>query len=153
MTHRVRYDQLPLSRFLQVKKKEKRRVANESLQSGDDKDKEKDRDKKDDDTKTKGRYRSVVRKWNKKQESYEDVDVDLDGKKVEDGEIAFTFRKKILSTEPGDPRDTTSEVDIEAAGLRSLVRDIVGTDYPGQNMDGDTVNITAPYAPLVRIAL
>lgn len=79
-----------------------------------------------------------------------DIDVSLDGKKEEDGEIAFTFRKKIVGFEQGDVRDANSEVDLEAEGLRNLVKEIVGTDYPGQNLEGETVNIIAPYAPLVR---
>jgi hypothetical protein len=91
-----------------------------------------------------------VRKWNKKEGAYADIDVSLDGKKEEDGEIAFTFRKKIVNYEQGDIRDASSEVDLEAEGLRNLVKEIVGTDYPGQNLEGETVNITAPYAPLVR---
>jgi hypothetical protein len=93
----------------------------------------------------------VVRKWNKKDGAYVDVDVELDGKKTEEGEIAFTYRTKIVSAEQGDVRDTNSEVDIEAEGLRNLIKESIGADYPGQNLDGDTVNMAAPYAPLVRI--
>lgn len=77
----------------------------------------------------------------------------LDGKKADDGEIAFTFRKKIVSFDQGDIRDANSEVDLEAEGLRNLVKEIIGTDYPGQNLDGETVNIIAPYAPLVSSTL
>lgn len=42
-----------------------------------------------------------------------------------------------------------SEVDIEADGLRELLKEMIGSDYPGQNFDGETVNICAPFAPLV----
>jgi len=92
----------------------------------------------------------VVRKWDKTDGAYVDVDVSLDGKKAEDGEIAFTFRKKIVNFDQGDIRDANSEVDLEAEGLRNLVKEVVGTEYPGQNLEGETVNILAPYAPLVR---
>jgi hypothetical protein len=106
--------------------------------------------KQDEDKGPKSRYRSVVRKWNKTDGAYVDVDVSLDGKKAEDGEIAFTFRKKIVNFDQGDIRDANSEVDLEAEGLRNLVKEVVGTEYPGQNLEGETVNILAPYAPLVR---
>jgi hypothetical protein len=93
----------------------------------------------------------VVRKWNKKDGAYIDIDIELDRKKTEEGEIAFTYRTKIVSAEQGDVRDTNSEVDIEAEGLRNLIKESIGADYPGQNLDGDTVNMAAPYAPLVKI--
>ena len=95
----------------------------------------------------------MVRKWNKKDGAYVDIDVSLDGKKEEDGEIAFTFRKKIANFEQNDIHDQNSEVDLEAEGLRNLVKEVIGTDYPGQNLEGETVNIIAPYAPLVCIVL
>ncbi|PMD53937.1 P-loop containing nucleoside triphosphate hydrolase protein [Hyaloscypha bicolor E] len=109
-----------------------------------------DEQKKDEDKGPKSRYRSVVRKWNKEDGAYVDVDVSLDGKKAEDGEIAFTFRKKVVNFDQGDIRDANSEVDLEAEGLRNLVKEVIGTEYPGQNLEGETVNILAPYAPLVH---
>lgn len=102
--------------------------------------------KKDEDKRPKSRYRSVVRKWNEKDGVYIDVDVGIDGKKAEDGEIAFTFRK-IRNFDQRDSRKEESEIDLEAEGLRNLVKEIIGKDYPGQNL-GEIVNIIAPYAPL-----
>jgi hypothetical protein len=90
----------------------------------------------------------VVRKWNEKDGVYVDVDVGIDGKKAENGEIAFTF-KRIRNFDQGDRGKEESEIDLEAEGLRNLVKEIIGKDYPGQNLEGETVNIIAPYAPLV----
>jgi hypothetical protein len=126
-------------------------LASTRLSSAETLHKKTDEKKKDEDKVPKARYRSVVRKWNKKDGAYVDIDVSLDGKKEDDGEIAFTFRKKIVNFDQGDIRDANSEVDLEAEGLRNLVKEVVGTDYPGQNLEGETVNILAPYAPLVRI--
>ena len=56
-----------------------------------------------------------------------------------------------MNFDQGDTRDAYSEVDIEAEGLRNLVKEVIGTDYPGQNLEGEKVNITAPYAPLVGL--
>jgi len=66
--------------------------------------------------------------------------------KSEKGDVAFTFRRVL---DPDDPDNTYSEVDIKDDGLRELLKEIIGTDYPGQNFDGDTVNITAPFPSLV----
>ena len=89
----------------------------------------------------------MVRKWNEKDGVYVDVDVGIDGKKAENGEIAFTF-KRIRNFDQGDRGKEESEIDLEAEGLRNLVKEIIGKDYPGQNLEGETVNIIAPYAPL-----
>jgi hypothetical protein len=57
-----------------------------------------------------------------------------------------------VNFDQGDTRDAYSEVDLEAEGLRNLVKEVIGTEYPGQNLEGETVNIIAPYAPLVGLA-
>jgi ribosomal protein S3AE len=102
---------------------------------------------KDGDIGPKSRYRTVVRKWNDEDGVYVDVDVAIDGKKAENGEIAFTFRK-IRNSSDADSRKEESEIDLEAERLRNLVKETIGKDYPGQNLEGETVNIIAPYAPL-----
>ena len=119
---------------------------------------------KDEDKGPKSRYLNVIRKWNELVGLYVDVDVDIDGKKAEDklyddvdggiegrkaenGEIAFTFRKIRNYGQGGGPKEE-SEIDFEAEGLRNLVKKINGKDYPGQNLEGETVNIIAPYAAL-----
>ncbi|EED20799.1 26S protease regulatory subunit, putative [Talaromyces stipitatus ATCC 10500] len=98
---------------------------------------------------SKSRYRNVVRQFNKDTGVHEDIDVGgLDPKRDDDGEVAFVFRKTL----PNDFRknETYSEIDVEAPGLRALLRDCVGADYPGQNLDGDTVNLVTPFAPLIH---
>ena len=96
----------------------------------------------------KERYRNVVRKWDKDTGTYEDVDLgDAGSAKVDDGEIAFTFRR-VLNQDPAS-KDGYSEIDIEAQGLRELLKESIGGDYPGQNFDGDTVNMGTPFPPLV----
>jgi hypothetical protein len=72
----------------------------------------------------------------------------LDEKKEDDAEVAFIFRKT-LPDEPTSDSNTYSEVDVEASGLRHLLKKCIGPNYPGQNFDGDTVNIPTPFAPLV----
>ena len=49
-------------------------------------------------------------------------------------------------------KDADSEIDIEADGLRELLKEQIGNDYPGQNFDGDTVEMSAPFAALVSVA-
>ena len=49
-------------------------------------------------------------------------------------------------------KDAESEIDIEADGLRDLLKEHIGNDYPGQNFDGDTVEMNAPFAALVGVA-
>lgn len=49
-------------------------------------------------------------------------------------------------------RDGYSEVDIESKELRDLLSDVVG-EYTGQSWEGNIVNITTPFAPLVSSSL
>ena len=70
------------------------------------------------------------------------LDVTKDG-----GEVSFTFRRSLLDDLASD--DVFSEVDVEALGLRVLLKDCIGPDYPGLSFGGEIVNITAPFAPLV----
>jgi hypothetical protein len=92
-----------------------------------------------------------VRQFNKTKGTHEDVDVGgLDLKEEHVEEVAFTFRKTV-SEDVGNKLNTYSEIDVEAPGLRTLLRECVGTDYPGQNFDGETVNLAKPFEPLVRI--
>ena len=49
-------------------------------------------------------------------------------------------------------KDAYSEVDIEATGLRDLLKEVIGDDYPGQNFDGDIVEMGAPFPALVSTA-
>ncbi len=70
------------------------------------------------------------------------------------GNLAFTFRRVLpQGAGSGDgytgTEDAYTEVDIEAEGLREMLKKEIGTDYPGQNFDGETINMTAPFAPLV----
>ena len=67
--------------------------------------------------------------------------------KVDGGNIAFTFRR-VLNQETGS-KDGYSEIDIEAEGLRDLLKESIGSNYPGQNFDGETVNMVTPFQPVV----
>ena len=49
-------------------------------------------------------------------------------------------------------KDAESEIDVEAGGLCDLLKEHIGNDYPGQNFDGDTVEMIAPFAVLVSVA-
>jgi hypothetical protein len=110
-------------------------------------------EKKDNDTvdKTKSRYRNVLRKWDKTTSAYIETDVGADASKVDEGEIAFIFKRRTLEDIHGRAYEEKSEVDIVARGLQDLLKDFIGSDYPGQNLDGkgNPVNIVGPYAPLV----
>ena len=118
-------------------KKDEKLVTNGTSEEGDDKEKEK-----------KERYRNVVRKWKKDTGTYEDVDLGEAGAtKADGGKIAFTFRR-VLNQETGS-KDGYSEIDIEAEGLRDLLKESIGSDYPGQNFDGETVNMVTPFPPVV----
>ena len=96
---------------------------------------------------SKSRYRNIVRQWDKKTGAQEDIVLGENKRKDADGEIAYTFRR-VLDPETG-VKDAYSEIDIESRGLRELLKETIG-DYPGQNFDGETVEITRPFEPLVR---
>ncbi|MCJ1252166.1 hypothetical protein MMC30_009405 [Trapelia coarctata] len=96
----------------------------------------------------KPRYRNIVRKWNKETGAHEDVDLrEADQKKSDEGEIAFTFR--CVMSQENKTKDENSEVDIEAAGLRDLLKNLI-VDYPGQNLDGETIYMFAPFPALIH---
>ena len=97
--------------------------------------------------KTKLRYRNIVRQYNRKTGAQEDIDLGEIKKAEDNGDIAFTFRR-ITGADTGT-KDGTSEIDIEADGLRELLKEQIGADYPGQNFDGDTVEMSAPFTALV----
>jgi hypothetical protein len=90
----------------------------------------------------------VVRKFNKRRGVHQDIDVGgLELQKDDKTEVAFTFRTTLSDILGNDV--TYSEIDVEAQGLRTLLKACIGSDYPGQNVDGDTVNLVTPFAPLV----
>lgn len=43
-----------------------------------------------------------------------------------------------------------SEVDIEARGLRTLLRKVIGDSYPGQSWLGEVINMIGPFTPIVH---
>lgn len=100
-------------------------------------------------TPPKSRYRNIVRTFDQKTGVRNDLETDgLPEKKKQDGEIAFTYRSIVLPNDPGD-KIAWSEIDVEAVGLRLLLKECIGSNYPGLNLDGDTVNILNPFDPLV----
>ena len=94
--------------------------------------------------------RSVVRSWDKKTGIQKDTELDEVPKATYDAEIAFTFRR-VMDPDTGI-KDAYSEVDIEAKGLRDLLKEEIGDDYPGQNLDGDIVEMRSPFPALVSTA-
>ncbi|KAL9118250.1 MAG: hypothetical protein Q9187_005206 [Circinaria calcarea] len=123
------------------------KMVSEIYKAPKDQNKAADKEKTEDE-KAKSRYRNIVRQWNKTTGAQEDVDLGEFKKRNNDGGIAFTFRRT-MDPETGI-KDAISEIDIEAEGLRDLLREQIGTDYPGQNLDGDTVEMGAPFASLVH---
>lgn len=89
----------------------------------------------------------MVRKWNKETAAHEDVYIESDQAESEAEGVAFTYRR-ILSQE-NEKKAAYSEVDIEAEPLLKMLKKQIGSDYPGQNFSGKTVNIAAPFGPLV----
>jgi hypothetical protein len=62
--------------------------------------------------------------------------------------VAYTFRR-VYDPQTGE-KGAYSELDIEDEGLIALLRSVIDNKYPGVNFDGDLVNMSAPFAPLVR---
>ena len=108
------------------------------------------------DAKPHTRYRSIRRQWNPKTEAFEDLE--LDSKKTnpdDDRKVAFTFRRVYLDTRRDTEEDNSrsySEIDVEACGLKNLLKKHIGTDYPGQSMEGDKINMVAPFHAIVSFA-
>ncbi|MCJ1417781.1 hypothetical protein MMC32_004126 [Xylographa parallela] len=128
-------------------KKDEKPDINGTSEEGDGKSKAVKSDDKEKEKKE--RYRNVVRKWKKDTGTYEDVDLGEAGAaKVDGGNIAFTFRR-VLNQETGS-KDGYSEIDIEAEGLRDLLKESIGSNYPGQNFDGETVNMVTPFQPVIH---
>ena len=66
--------------------------------------------------------------------------------KSKEAEIAFTYRRVVPAS--GEV-DGYSEVDIDAKGLREILKKVIGTEYQGVNLEGDSINIVSPFACLV----
>lgn len=96
------------------------------------------------------RFRNVVRRFNKEKGIHEDTEIEGLEKKTDDSKVAFTFRTNAPVEGEKTGEELKSEIDVETSGLRSILKDCIGDDYPGQNLDGDPVNIISPYAALVR---
>ncbi|EXJ63456.1 uncharacterized protein A1O5_11505 [Cladophialophora psammophila CBS 110553] len=61
---------------------------------------------------------------------------------------AFTFRRVMDLTD--EKKFKYSEVDIESRELRGLLKKVIGDSYPGQSWEGNTINLIAPFAPVVH---
>jgi hypothetical protein len=108
--------------------------------------------KSDDETKNEAkqqsRYRNILRKWDSSAGAHKDEVVGADNfKKTEIKNIAYTFRR-VYDPETGE-KGAYSELDIEDDGLIALLRSVIDNRYPGVNFDGDLVNMSAPFAPIV----
>jgi hypothetical protein len=93
--------------------------------------------------------KNVVKKTDPKTSEYVDQDVKLAEKMAdnvkEPSKLAFTFRKVY---DPDTDKFEYSEVDIEASGLRNLLKKTI-THYPEEQWDSNVVDIRAPFAPLI----
>jgi hypothetical protein len=96
-----------------------------------------------------GRYRNILRKWDASTGSHKDEVVgEATLKKPELKDVAYTFRR-VYDPQTGE-KGAYSELDIEDEGLIALLRSVIDNKYPGINFDGDLVNMSAPFAPIVR---
>jgi hypothetical protein len=96
-----------------------------------------------------GRYRNILRKWDRSAGSHKDEVVgDATFEKPELKDVAYTFRR-VYDPETGE-KGAYSELDIEDEGLIAVMRSVIGSGYPGVNFEGDLVNMSAPFAPIVR---
>jgi len=94
-----------------------------------------------------GRYRNILRKWDSSTGSHKDEIVGETNKKPDLKDVAYTFRR-VYDPETGE-KGAYSELDIEDEGLIALLRSVIDNKYPGINFDGDLVNMSAPFAPIV----
>ena len=104
---------------------------------------------KKDEKKPESRYRNILRKWDSSAGAHKDEIVgEATVRKPETKDIAYTFRR-VYDPETGE-KGAYSDLDIEDDGLIALLRSVIDSRYPGVNFDGDLVNMSAPFAPLVR---
>ncbi|KIW91000.1 uncharacterized protein Z519_08783 [Cladophialophora bantiana CBS 173.52] len=83
-----------------------------------------------------GRRDMEIGRWN-----------ELEGK-APTSKRAFTFRRVMDLTD--EKKFKYSEVDIESRELRGLLKKVIGDSYPGQSWEGNTINLIAPFAPVVH---
>jgi hypothetical protein len=103
---------------------------------------------KKDTVKPTSRYRNILRKWDRTAGAHKDEDVsEATFKKPESKDIAYTFRR-VWNPETGE-KGAYSELDIEDDGLIALLRSVIDK-YPGVSFDGELVNMSAPFAAIVR---
>ena len=119
-----------------------------SKTNASEKNKKPDDETKKDEKKPESRYRNILRKWDSSAGAHKDEVVgEANFKKTETKDIAYTFRR-VYDPETGE-KGAYSELDIEDDGLIALLKSVVDNRYPGVNFDGDLVNMSAPFAPIV----
>ena len=96
--------------------------------------------------KAKNRYRNLIQKTDPRTGVRSDYDLGDTRMKSKETEIAFTYRRVVPET---GEEYAYSEVDIDARGLRDILKKEIGIEYPGVNLEGDSVNITSPFACIV----
>jgi hypothetical protein len=95
------------------------------------------------------RYRHVVSRWNREIGKREDADIGNfiePWRKGNTSEVAFTFRRKMSLNN----QFNYSEVEIEARGLRGLLKEVIGDSYPGHSSGLEKINMTCPFTPIVH---
>jgi hypothetical protein len=96
-----------------------------------------------------GRYRNILRKWDKNSGSHKDEVVGANFfLKQQSKDIAYTFRR-VYNPDTGE-KGAYSSIDVEDPLLIALLKAEIGK-YPGINFDSDIVSISQPFAPLVRL--
>jgi len=104
--------------------------------------------KKEDASKPTTRYRNILRKWDRTAGAHKDEDVsEANFKKSDSKDVAYTFRR-VYDPETGE-KGAYSELDIEGEELIALLKSVIDNKYPGINFDGELVNISAPFTPIV----
>ncbi|KIW33385.1 uncharacterized protein PV07_00240 [Cladophialophora immunda] len=97
------------------------------------------------------RYAYVMSRWDGRSGGRRDTEIgrwnELEGK-APSSKRAFTFRRVMDLTD--EKKFKYSEVDVESRELRGLLRKVIGDSYPGQSWEGNTINLIAPFAPVVH---
>lgn len=95
-----------------------------------------------------GRYRNILRKWDKSTGAHVDEPIDANFfLKQQSKDVAFTF-KRVYDPQTGD-KGAYSELDVEDPALIRVLKTEIGK-YPGVNFESDIVTIIGPFAPLVH---
>lgn len=95
-----------------------------------------------------GRYRNILRRWDKNAGSHVDQVVSANFfLKPETKDVAYTYRR-VYNPDTGD-KGAYSELDIEDPTLILTLKEQIGK-YPGVNFDSDIITMRGPFAALIH---